>query len=192
MTRKQQDKRAEEMYNLYKQGYSLEQVGKAYGVTRQSVYGLFKKRGYELRGKKPLPFVMFNGLKYTPAKDGYYRRTDGDRTWLHQDVWRFYRGEIPSGHHIHHKDKNKQNNSIENLECLLPEDHARIHHFPSEVAPKQCLFCGEDIKRKVFNSGIEERNQYNKRLYCSPECASKHKIGKPKNWSPRAEMKRAS
>jgi hypothetical protein len=36
-------------------------------------------------------------------------------------------GKIPEGYHIHHKDGNCYNNNIDNLECLSPEEHAKIH-----------------------------------------------------------------
>lgn len=43
-------------YELYLDGYSLEQVANEIGVTRQCVYKAFKKRGFKLRGPnfKPL------------------------------------------------------------------------------------------------------------------------------------------
>jgi len=40
----------EHAYTIYLSGLSLEQVGKEIGVTRQSVYKAFKKRGFILRG----------------------------------------------------------------------------------------------------------------------------------------------
>jgi len=52
---------------------------------------------------------------------GYYRR---DITiFLHRHVWEKHFGKIPKGHHIHHKDGNKLNNDISNLECLSQSDH---------------------------------------------------------------------
>ena len=117
----------DEMYAMYQKGYSLTQVGAFYGVTRQSVYGLFKYNGLKARSKKQLEFVEFNGSKYTIRNTGYYARTDGGRTLLHRDMWEFYNGAIPDGWDVHHKDENKLNNAPENFECLLKADHARLH-----------------------------------------------------------------
>ncbi len=36
-------------------------------------------------------------------------------------------GKIPDGYDIHHKDFNKTNNNIENLECLSKSDHTRLY-----------------------------------------------------------------
>ena len=119
------DSKAEEMYELYGQGFSLDQVGKAFGVTRQSVYKMFKKRRYILRSKpKPLPFVEFNGYRYTLRNTGYYGRTNGERTLLHRDVWQSRYGSIPDGYDIHHLDRDRFNNHISNLELISKSEHA--------------------------------------------------------------------
>lgn len=122
------NKNAEEMYKMYCDGYSLADVGTSYGMTRQSVYCLFKYRGWQVRPKrKPLPFVLFNGEKYTLYKEGYYRKTFGNRNLLHRDVWEFYNGTIPDGWDIHHINENKKDNRIENLECLPKAEHTRLY-----------------------------------------------------------------
>lgn len=46
---------------------------------------------------------------------------------LHRLIWEKFNGPIPKGHHIHHKDRNKLNNSIDNLECMSHADHLRLH-----------------------------------------------------------------
>jgi len=116
----------EEMYKEYQKGFSLDLVGRMFGMTRQSVYIGFKRRGYKLRGNKPpLPFLTFNGNKYTLRNNGYYGKTYGSRSLMHRDVWEYHNGEIPPDHDIHHKDRDKTNNTIENLELLLKSEHAR-------------------------------------------------------------------
>jgi endogenous inhibitor of DNA gyrase (YacG/DUF329 family) len=47
---------------------------------------------------------------------------------LHRELWRFYKGEIPSGHEIHHKDKNPANNDLDNLESIHKGDHIATYH----------------------------------------------------------------
>lgn len=121
------DEQAAEMYKLYQAGYSLAEVGKAFGITRQSVFSLFQWRGWEMRKKQPLPFMMFNGSKYTIRNTGYYGKTDGKRTLMHRDVWEFHNGPIPDGYDVHHRDENKLNNDIGNLECLPKSEHTRLY-----------------------------------------------------------------
>ena len=116
------------MYDLYQQGHSLEQVAAAFGVTRQSVYKRFKVRGWTLRDKpEPLPYVVFQGEKYTIKETGYYRRTRFPRNYLHRDVWEHHNGPIPEGFDIHHRDHDRANNRLENLELIDKAEHARIY-----------------------------------------------------------------
>ena len=118
------DDKYKQGYDLYNQGYSLSDVGNVLGVTRQSVYSAFKIRGYSFRSKKLLPFILYNNRKFTLNNNGYYRSTDRKGTQLlHRYVWETERGDIPSGHDVHHLDKDKTNNSIDNLECLLKAEH---------------------------------------------------------------------
>ena len=56
---------------------------------------------------------------------GKYYQKNGVR--LHRLVWQDANGEIPKNCHIHHKDEDKTNNKLDNLECLSFSDHAKIH-----------------------------------------------------------------
>ena len=47
--------------------------------------------------------------------------------YLHQEIWKDQHGEIPEGSHIHHKDGNPSNNSIDNLECINGRKHVSAH-----------------------------------------------------------------
>lgn len=119
-----ENKNRKDMYKMYCSGLSLEQVGKAFGVTRQSVYGLFKYHNMPTRPKqKPLNVIYFNGARYTKRNTGYFGKTTGERTLLHRDVWEKHKGAIPVGWDIHHIDGDKEHNSIKNLECLPKAEH---------------------------------------------------------------------
>lgn len=75
-------------------------------------------------------YAYFNGYKFTrDDKTGYYLSStiDGKRYRLHRYIWEYYNGKIPKGYHIHHKDHNKNNNEISNLELLTKEEHSKRH-----------------------------------------------------------------
>lgn len=46
---------------------------------------------------------------------------------LHRLVWETFNGKIKEGCEIHHIDGNKENNSLENLECKNALEHQREH-----------------------------------------------------------------
>jgi len=114
-----------EVEKFYKQGYSLSEVGKMVGASRQAIWSLMKSHKIERRIKKLLPIYVYNGYKFTLTTNGYYRCTEMNRIHLHRYVWITERGEIPQGWDIHHLDCNKQNNIIDNLECLSKAEHTR-------------------------------------------------------------------
>jgi len=108
------------MYDLYKNGYSLQKIGKLYRISRQAVYDLFKSRGYELRTKKLSGLIELDGIKFTIMKGGYLRGTvpNQGRMTMQKYVWIKNKGHIPSGYVIHHKNGIKTDNDINNLELI--------------------------------------------------------------------------
>lgn len=46
---------------------------------------------------------------------------------IHKMVWEYYNGAVPEGYVIHHKDENKLNNTIDNLQLLLRKEHKILH-----------------------------------------------------------------
>lgn len=72
-------------------------------------------------------YQYFNGLKFTrDDKTGYYLNST-IRKRLHVYVWEFYNGKIMEGYEIHHKDIDRSNNDISNLQCLTVSEHKKLH-----------------------------------------------------------------
>lgn len=118
------------MYAMYQTGASLADIGIRYGRSRQAVYDVFRTRGYELRSKKMVGLQILDGIKFTRTKGGYLRGTcsDGRRMLMHHYVYEKHTGQrVMPGWNIHHKDGNKENNLIENLEYMTIADHSRIY-----------------------------------------------------------------
>jgi hypothetical protein len=65
---------------------------------------------------------------YQDKKTGYWISCDHPRIRAHRWVWISIHGKIPIGYHIHHKDENKSNNNIENLELISASRHCSIHY----------------------------------------------------------------
>ena len=72
---------------------------------------------------------------------------DGRTIKAHVYVWEKINGPKPIGFDIHHKDFNKANYAIENLELLSKSDHHKIHAGwvleNGNWAAKPCRSCGE-------------------------------------------------
>lgn len=116
------------MYDRYCQGLSLAEVGVEFGVSRQTVYTRFKRRGLDMRERKaPLPHIDYGGRRFTLGAGGYYRATEGDRAYLHRTIWIAERGPIPDDWDVHHCDHDKTNNDLTNLIAMSKADHARLH-----------------------------------------------------------------
>lgn len=70
---------------------------------------------------------------------------------------------------VHHIDRNRENNSLSNLQLMTLSEHAKLHaeedrgFKPKEV---KCLNCGNKMQIS-YNS---------KRLYCSTECSHKQQM----------------
>ena len=52
---------------------------------------------------------------------------DGKNVLLHRYVWEKFNGKIPKGFQVHHKDKNRSNWQIENLELVNNSEHHKFH-----------------------------------------------------------------
>lgn len=96
--------------------------------------------------------VAFNGVKFTKDnRTGYYLSTiaieDGRRTRLHRYIWQYYNGPIPEGYDIHHKDRDKGNNNVDNLTIMRGNKHKQMHSIEAKNTP-EWLEIWEGIRQK--------------------------------------------
>lgn len=88
-------------------------------------------------------------MNYKKTKKGYFRYAkddDGKLRFEHCIVWEKHYGKIPLGMQIHHKDSDKTNNNINNLQLVTPADHKRYHSGCRIIDgewEKPCSVCGE-------------------------------------------------
>ncbi len=146
---------------------------------------------------------VFNGITFRKNVKGYYvsDHNKGVELRMHRVVWEHYNGPIPEGYIVHHKDRNKGNNEISNLEMMTVYDHAEEHRKDAvenrsaiikEFKCEQCqnFFLGKHIGRtaRFCSTKCGTRYRYvnkiygwvtNKCIICSKEYVSrKHKYVK--------------
>lgn len=96
----------------------------------------------------------FNGVRYYLC--GFYFQRKGER--LHRTVWKYHKGEIPKGFHVHHKDGNRSNNSIDNL-CLMEARTHESQHMSSADRKDQAR---KSIKHAIAAAPAWHRSQSGK------------------------------
>ena len=136
---------------------------------------------------------MFNGVVYYLC--GNYFQKKGKR--LHRAVWEYHHGEIPKGYHVHHKDEDRTNNSIDNLQLLEAKKHERLHGADERRKEKS----KENIKKAIdaakawhgTKEGFEFHSRHVKEMwakrtpftykcsFCGKEFQSMHKYGENMN-----------
>jgi hypothetical protein len=70
---------------------------------------------------------FFETKFYLDKKTGYWITTGCPKKRMHVVVWEYFNGKVPKKYHIHHKDGNKSNNEISNLELISHHDHMVLH-----------------------------------------------------------------
>jgi hypothetical protein len=55
------------------------------------------------------------------------------RSLEHRKIWEKHYGKIPFDCCIHHKNGNKKDNRIENLECLSRKEHGKRHRKSNKI-----------------------------------------------------------
>lgn len=60
-------------------------------------------------------------------------KKNGRRFKLHRLVWECFKGPIPGGYQVNHKDNNKINNRLSNLELLTPSENIKYNYKTNNV-----------------------------------------------------------
>lgn len=75
-------------------------------------------------------------------RSAYRKRTvDGRTESEHRAVWEAAHGPIPTGYLVHHKNGDKHDNRLANLELMTPAEHSR-HHNDKHPRARCCDVCG--------------------------------------------------
>src|SRR6266403_1185225 len=79
----------------------------------------------------------YDRIFYQDKKTGYWISTSYPRIRAHRWIWNNVHGIIPKGYHIHHRNEDKSDNRIENLELIEATRH--LSHHASKPENRQRL-----------------------------------------------------
>ena len=125
--------------------------------------------------------AIFDGIKFRrDKKTGYFLNSNIQKR-LHIYVWEYNNGNIPKGYEIHHKDHDKNNNEIDNLDMLTKKEHMKIHS--KELTKEQREWYKNNLSEKARPKAIEwhkskKGREWHKKHY--EEMKDKLKIREPK------------
>lgn len=106
---------------------------------------------------------------YAIVRDHPYR-TKNDYVLLHRVVMENHLGRLlDKDEVVHHKDKDKFNNAIENLEVLTKEQHAALHgkQAGEAYALLKCPGCGKIFEVQKHQTFLVKHTRY---TCCSRSC----------------------
>lgn len=70
--------------------------------------------------------IEYKGVFYSENKSGYLHG-GRKKKLLHREIWKDRFGSLPSRLVLHHKDENRINNRVENLQPMTIGNHLRLH-----------------------------------------------------------------
>lgn len=105
-------------------------------------------------GKKT---VYFRGIRFCRDENRNYFLHTGNRgegnLYLHQEVYKAFKGAIPKGSHIHHKDGDKDNNDPDNLVLMDGHEHLKLHG--REMSEERREWCRNNMNTVARPKAIE-------------------------------------
>ena len=127
--------------------------------------------GTEAYAKKPGPQLSRKNSAWI-STSGYLRTMFyGVESYVHRLVWALTYGPIPNGYDVHHKDENRLNNAIENLEAMPAPEHHRLHRAKSRRGVRRTartIRCANPKAVSARGAGIGHDYNYRQQAHASP------------------------
>ena len=132
------------------------------------------------RPSVPYEIMSHNSKGYEQTKiPGHPLAQKSGYVMVHRLVWFESNGPIPEDHVIHHKNGDRKDNRLENLELHSRSSHGREHWAESgldcagkaaEMAQAVCAFCGKEYPLKAWK--VRQGIKRGWKSCCSMKCRS--------------------
>ena len=127
-------------------------------------------KGIDCKGQ---PIVVYNGIRFSVTPNGYYAGSKNyERFLLHRYVYKTLCGDIPKGYVIHHKDHNRGNNLLSNLELVRQKDHAHLHFGERIEQIISSAVGNRKRKNQIPQDEVKRRMNDHLCLWCGCQLAS--------------------
>lgn len=124
---------------------TCEICSREFETSKQSVK--YCSKSCAAHGCKKGPKVGHRGIN----SSGYVVITqpDGSRALEHRLVWEATHGPIPPRHVIHHINRDRTDNRLENLQLLSAGEHSTLHNREDQKQPIRMARCHPDRRQKA-------------------------------------------
>lgn len=113
------------------------------------------------------------GYRYCRTEPPHPKRNSNNLYPLHRVLMENKLGRLlEKGEIVHHKDGDKRNNIIDNLEVLSNVEHAKLHAKRVSRITIKCPICGRLFKMRLKLAKIRFKQSKQKKLFCSHSCGT--------------------
>lgn len=136
-------------------------------------HSLYTFRGEKVQVKDLKVGSSIRAFSMSIAKDGHYRilgwkNGKAKHQYAARMIWEYYNGKIEGDLILHHKDFNKLNNNLDNLELLSNSKHNQVHYpyrkdggfFRRGRNHKIIRISYLDYKEDVYNGSVDNTHTY--------------------------------
>lgn len=138
--------------------YEIHSTGKVFRIKKETNNGKILKR------RELFPTRAKNGYRTVKLtnKDGKIKQL-----YLHRLVYMAFNGEIPPGLEVSHKDCNRSNNRLENLEAVTHKENCSNEITRARYRKSNALSAGKFNRERMMQAKSQENKERLRREYVS-------------------------